>query len=69
MAMATISSKYQLAIPAEIRKKLHISPNQKVIVLEKGGIIHIILQRPLRDTKGFVKKMDTKDIREKADRY
>ncbi len=69
MAMATISSKYQLAIPAEIRQKAHISPHQKVVILEKGGIIHIIPQKPTKELKGFIGKIKIKDIREKVDRY
>ncbi len=42
MNTSTISSKYQVVIPKEIRKKLNIKPGQKVsISQEKGGKVVI----------------------------
>jgi len=33
----TISSKFQIVIPKEVREKLHLSPQQRLQVMEKGG--------------------------------
>ena len=41
--MATISSKGQLVIPAEIRKKLRLKGGTKVAINEVDGEIHIKL--------------------------
>lgn len=39
MVMTTISSKFQIMIPKEVREKLHLSPRQRLYVVAKGGII------------------------------
>lgn len=68
MATTTISSKFQVVIPKEVRKKLHLSPQQRLQVIEKGGVIMLVPEGPLRSLKGVLKGMSTKDIREKKDR-
>jgi AbrB family looped-hinge helix DNA binding protein len=42
MAMTTISSKFQIVIPKEVREKLHLSPQQRLQVVEKGGVITLV---------------------------
>lgn len=37
MATATISPKFQIVIPKEVREKLHLVPSQRMQVVEKGG--------------------------------
>ncbi len=69
MATVKISSKFQVVIPEEVRKKANIRPGQKVVVIEKDGIISIIPQRDLRNLKGSMKGLSTKDIREEGDRF
>ena len=68
MATITISSKFQIVIPKEIRDKLHLNPQQRLQVLEKGGIISLIPEVPLKSLKGVLKGMNKADIREKKDR-
>ena len=68
MATATISSKFQIVIPKEIREKLHLTPQQRLQIVEKGGIITLVPEVPLKSLKGFLKGMDKKEIREKKDR-
>jgi AbrB family looped-hinge helix DNA binding protein len=69
LATVKISSKFQVVIPEDVRKKANIKPGQKVVVIEKDGIISIIPQRNLRDLKGSMKELSTKDIREEGDRF
>lgn len=64
MSTATISPKYQVIIPKDIRKKLHLKSGQKMTVITKGGVIYFIPEKPLSFFRGFLKGMDTKDIRE-----
>ena len=55
MATVTISPKYQVVIPSEVRERLRLKPGQKVAVLEKDGVVHLIPIRPLKELKGFVR--------------
>jgi len=64
MATTTISPKYQVVIPKEIREKLHLKSGQKMMVVVKGGVVYLIPEKPLESFKGFLKGMSTKYIRE-----
>ena len=68
MAMTTISPKFQIVIPKEVREKLHLSPQQRLQVVEKGGVITLVPEVPLNALKGGLKGMPKTDIREKKDR-
>jgi len=68
LATATISSKYQVVIPKNIREKLHLKSGQKMTVVTKGGIIYFIPEKPLSFFRGLLKGMDRGDIREDEDR-
>lgn len=65
MATTTISPKFQIVIPKEVRDKLHLSPKQRLQVLEKGGVITLIPEIPLKSLKGVLKGMSKEGIREK----
>jgi len=68
MAMTTISPKFQIVIPKEVREKLHLSPQQRLQVVEKGGVT-LWCQRCLSNrSRGPLKGMPKTDIREKKDR-
>ena len=66
--MTTISSKFQIVIPKEVRKKLRLAPKQRFQVIEKGGIITLIPEVPLKSLKGMAKGISKQDVREKKDR-
>ncbi len=68
MAITTISSKYQVVIPKEVREKLHLRSGQKMTVVVKGGVVYLIPEKPVESFKGFLKGMNTKDIREDKER-
>jgi len=63
----TISPKYQVVIPKEIREKLGLLPGQKVRAIAYEGRIELIPERPIREMRGFLKGIDTQVDRE-ADR-
>ena len=67
MATVTISPKYQIVIPKDIREKLHLSPGQKVEAVAYEGRIELIPVMPVRKMRGFLKGLDTRVERE-ADR-
>lgn len=70
MTYTSISSKYQVVIPKEIREKIAVSPGQKLIIYERGGIIHLVPDMPLKKMKGIYKDLDLdiSEIRDKSDR-
>jgi AbrB family looped-hinge helix DNA binding protein len=66
MASTTISSKFQIVIPKEVREKLHLHPQQRLQVVEKGGVIILVPEVPLKSLKGTLKGMSKTDLREKT---
>jgi len=68
MATTTISTKFQIVIPKEVRDKLHLTPQQRLQVVEKGGVITLVPEVPLKSLKGALKGMSKADLREKRDR-
>lgn len=68
MTTTKISPKYQVVIPKEAREKLHLKSGQKLTIVVKGGVVHLMPEKPLHLFKGFLKGMDTKGIREDVER-
>jgi len=67
MATVTISPKFQVVIPKEVRQKLGLTPGQKVQTIVFEDRIELIPVKPIKKMKGFLKGIDTKVARE-ADR-
>jgi len=59
MGTVTISPKYQVVIPKEIREKLGLSPGQKVQTIMYDDRIELIPVRPMKKMRGFLKGIDT----------
>jgi len=68
MATTTISPKFQIVIPKAVREKLHLAPSQRLQIVEKGGVITLVPEVPLKSLKGTLKGMSKTDLREKKDR-
>ena len=59
MPAVTVSPKYQVVIPKEIREEMAIKPGQKVqMMIFKGNIVLVPL-RPIEELRGFLKGIDT----------
>ena len=69
MAIVTVSSKYQVVIPQEVRERMNLKPGQKVIVVEKDGVVHLIPEKPMKELRGFVKGVTTEKLRHEEDRF
>jgi AbrB family looped-hinge helix DNA binding protein len=65
MPTVTVSSKFQVVIPKEIRRKLGIEAGQKFRIVEYQGRIEFIPDRDIGQLKGFLKGLDTTVVREK----
>lgn len=68
MATTTISPKYQVVIPKDVREKLRLKSGQKMTVVTKGGLVYLIPEKPVESFKGFLKGMSRKGIREDRER-
>jgi AbrB family looped-hinge helix DNA binding protein len=67
METVTVSPKYQVVIPSAIRKILGVQPGQKVQVILYDNRIEMIPLRPVEETRGFLKGIDT-TVRREPDR-
>jgi AbrB family looped-hinge helix DNA binding protein len=67
MATVTISPKFQVVIPKEIRDKLGLIPGQKVQTIMFDDRIELIPVRPIKKTRGFLKGINA-DVQREADR-
>ncbi len=65
MSAMTISPKFQVVIPKEIRNHLHLKAGQKVEILEYDNRIELIPIQPMKSLRGFLKGIDTAIEREK----
>lgn len=64
METVTVSPKFQVVIPKEIRQKLKLKPGQKLQIIEFNDRIEFILLKDIKEARGFLKGMDTKIERE-----
>jgi AbrB family looped-hinge helix DNA binding protein len=65
MQTVTVSPKYQVVIPKNIRDALKLRPGQKMRVFEYDGRIELIPDRDISELRGFLKGIDTRVEREK----
>jgi AbrB family looped-hinge helix DNA binding protein len=65
MHTVTVSPKYQVVIPKNIRDALKLRPGQKMRVIEYEGRIELIPDRDISELRGFLKGIDTRLVREK----
>jgi AbrB family looped-hinge helix DNA binding protein len=68
MEAVTISSKYQVVIPREIREKFDLKPGQKVVFLPHRKTLRVIIVPPIEEAEGFLEGIDTNIEREEDDR-
>lgn len=64
METVTVSSKFQVVIPQSIREKLGVHPGQKVTIIPYESRIELVLFKPVQETRGFLKGIDTTVSRE-----
>jgi len=64
MATVTVSPKYQVVIPKEIRKRLKLKPGQKLQIFQIGNKLEVIPIRSIKEARGFLKGIDTTIERE-----
>jgi AbrB family looped-hinge helix DNA binding protein len=64
MHTVTVSPKFQVVIPKEVRKALNLRPGQRLQVVEHEGRIELIPERDFKELRGFLKGINTEFKRE-----
>ncbi len=60
METVTISPKFQVVIPKNIRETLGLTAGQKVQVIAYGNRLELIPERQIGQMRGFLKGIDTR---------
>ena len=67
MYTATISSKYQIIIPREVRWKFGLKPGQKIMFIPYNKTLQVVIVPPIEKARGILKGINTDNIREEVD--
>ena len=65
MRAVTVSPKFQVVIPKDVRESMGIISGQKVQMLTYCNRIELIPIKPMSEMRGFLKGIDTEVPREK----
>jgi len=58
MKSITLSSKYQIVIPKDVREQMNLKPGQKFNVIAYSGQIRLVPVRGARELRGMFKDVD-----------
>jgi len=67
MSVVTISSKYQVVIPKDVRDALGLEVGQKVQAFALAGRIELVPVEPIQSMRGFLKDLGN-DFEREPDR-
>ena len=68
MSAVTLSPKYQVVIPRDVREKMKLRPGEKLQVISFDDRIELVPLRPMRSMRGFLKGLNPAFERERNDR-
>ena len=68
MERVKVSPKFQILIPKNVRKNLHIKAGMEMQMLESGNCIQLVPLEPIENLRGFVKGIDPDIQRDEDDR-
>jgi len=66
MITVSVSPKFQIVIPKEIRRLFHLKPGQKLQILQIGDRLELVPFKNIKEARGVLKGMDTSIKREVA---
>ena len=68
MDAVTVSPKYQVVIPLKVRERMRVKPGQKIHVIAYDNMVVFIPVRPIKQSRGSLKGIDTRIERDEEDR-
>jgi AbrB family looped-hinge helix DNA binding protein len=68
MDTVKLSTKFQLVIPRGPRERLGLRPGMTFTVIDKGGLLVLVPERPVRASRGIARGVNPEGLREKKDR-
>jgi AbrB family looped-hinge helix DNA binding protein len=69
MNVVTLSSKFQISIPKEVRESQGWKPGQKFAFIPGGSDYELVPVPKLKDLRGIAKGADITDYRDRYDRH
>jgi AbrB family looped-hinge helix DNA binding protein len=68
VATVTLSPKFQVVVPQDVRESMRLKPGQKFQVFQEDGQILLVPVVPMKRARGFARGIDTSVPRDKGDR-
>jgi AbrB family looped-hinge helix DNA binding protein len=70
MATVTVSPKYQVVIPKELRERLKLKPGQQLLMYELNGSLRLLVPRSITELRGMAKGIRWEEgDRDRKDRF
>lgn len=67
MEAVTISSKYQVVIPREVRQQFGVKPGDKLLFIPYKNTLRVVIVPPISQARGMFKGINTDNLREESD--
>lgn len=68
MESVSISPKFQVVIPKDIRDQFKLKAGERMIMIPYEGRIEMVLERNIKSMRGFLRGMDTEIKRDRTER-
>ena len=67
MEVVTVSPKYQVVIPREIREQFNLKPGQRLMFIPYQKTLRVVIVPSINEAYGMLAGMNTDNIREEED--
>lgn len=67
MTVVTLSSKFQVSVPREVRDALNLKAGQKLVFINTGSAIKLMAQPTIAELVGIGRGASTADVRDRDD--
>jgi AbrB family looped-hinge helix DNA binding protein len=68
METVKVSKRYQVVIPKRLRREACVKAGDRMVAIVKNGILQYVHLRQLRETRGMIPGLSSKDLRDERDR-